>query len=517
MKLFLISFFIFISFSLKSQTITDSLVFFSNDEKLYFQKLKSETSFLLISQIDSVENNLPNKFSKDFYSFLDELNNKTSKMKMNKRVNFIYDNIHAKYFKKYVTNPNFIEIFTKSDFNCVTATALYSIAFDYLKIPYQIKEKPTHVYLLAYPETYRIIIETTTPNNGYKAVNKTELDNYKKYLLSYKLLSAEEAKSYDSEKIFNEYYVQDTTINLTNLIGIQYFNNSVKYSEKNNYKLALIQAEKAHELHKKDYIKKWINFIIIKLLEEQNKTLSNYDFYNILYKFYNYNKGNDIVEQYIKEKYSKHAIEIIKETNGDLKLDSIKNTFANRFEEKSLREDLIYNSNIILAEHYFYALNFIKTLNYLSASYKKENSDLNLSICRSVILHFDKITSASRGLDSLKKYENIFPFLKDEPNVQGFGVWCYMTLTAKYFNNNDFEIGLKFLNEFREKYKSNGTAIYRDVNIGSGYGAASSYYFRKQIFTKAKELLIEGLEFAPESEELIRKMKYFETPYYQKF
>ena len=502
---------------MKSQTINDSLVFFSNDEKFNFQKLKTETSFLLISQIDSVDNNLPNKFSKDFYSFLDELNNKTSKLKMNKRVNFIYDNIHAKYFKKYVANPNFIEIFTKNEFNCVTATALYSIAFDYLKIPYQIKEKPTHVYLLAFPETYRIIIETTTPNNGYKAVNETELENYKKYLLSYKLISVDEAKSYDSEKIFNEFYVQDTTINLTNLIGIQYYNNSVKYSEKNNFKLALIQAEKAFELHKKDYIKKWINFIIIKLIEEQNKTISNNEFFNLLLKFYTYNKGNDIVEQYIKEKYSKKAIEIIKETNGELKLDSIKNSFADKFENKSLKEEIIYNSNIILAEHYYYALDVLKALELLSKSYKKENKQLNLLISKCILIHFEKITSASKGLDSLKKYENIFPFIIEEARIQSFGVWCYMAMVEKYFESNESETGLIFLNEFREKYKPNANTIYKNKFIGKGYGEASSYYFRKQDFTKAKELLREGLEFAPESEELNRKLKYFDTPYYQKF
>lgn len=80
-----------------------------------------------------------------------------------KRIKRIYNTIHNTFLEKYNIEAHFSDIFINGNYNCVSATALYSYVFESLEIPYKIKETPTHVYLVVYPKSYKIYIETTVP------------------------------------------------------------------------------------------------------------------------------------------------------------------------------------------------------------------------------------------------------------------------------------------------------------------------------------------------------------------
>ena len=85
--------------------------------------------------------------------------------KEKKRIKFIYDAFHDTFLKKYNSSVFFSEIFKNGNYNCVTATALYCYVFEKLDIPYKVKDLPTHVYLIAYPDLYNIKLETTVQGN----------------------------------------------------------------------------------------------------------------------------------------------------------------------------------------------------------------------------------------------------------------------------------------------------------------------------------------------------------------
>ena len=76
-----------------------------------------------------------------------------------KRIKRIYNTIHNTFLEKYNIEAHFSDIFINGNYNCVSATALYSYVFESLEIPYKIKETPTHVYLVVYPKSYKIYIE----------------------------------------------------------------------------------------------------------------------------------------------------------------------------------------------------------------------------------------------------------------------------------------------------------------------------------------------------------------------
>ena len=240
------------------QSDLDSSYFNSKKEIQLFNDYDNETAFDLLYLIDSKESS--SKLEKDkasFFNYLNTLATKISKKKNKRVATMIYESIHDKYFTKYVDNPIFSDIFNLREYNCVTATALYAIALNHLKIPYEIKEMPTHVYLVAFPKTDKILFETTTPQAGTFDVKQKQIEEYKNYLIENKLITSAEA---NNEDFFRKHYLQDSTITIKQLIAVQYYNNSIKYAEKENHKKALHQVEKAYHFYQTGYIKDWMNY-----------------------------------------------------------------------------------------------------------------------------------------------------------------------------------------------------------------------------------------------------------------
>lgn len=508
MKLLISAILTAITSILSSQSISYDYTFTSAAEESNFREYDQSKSFYLLYYLNNEEDDKSDLHLKEYYQFLDNLNEKTSNKKDDKRVKIIYKEIHERYFKKYILNPEFYEIFSRNEYNCVTATALYAIAFDYLKIPYEIKETPTHVYLVVFPSTYRVVFESTSPQNGYMPVNVKQIEAYKDYLLSNKIISPDEAKSLGVDQIFSKYILSDSTINLANLIGVQYYNTSLDYINKDDYKLALSHAEKARKLHDAIYIKDWINLILLDLLNDQIAELPSIEYCIVINKLLQNNIENREFDSKILALLHAYAFRIIEKQDGLDKLDSINNCLSNIVANDSLVGEIQYFNNILLAEYYFKSLEIEKSLYYLEKSYRPDNKKINLFLIECLGKKLGTIPIGEKGLDTLYRYENIFPFIKEDPNIQEFGVWCYMKIIYNHFELGEESEGIKRMNDFRKKYKPGGNAIYNDDKIGLGFGAASAFYVRKNNYRKAKAILEEGLKYVLESLELKRKLKY---------
>jgi hypothetical protein len=197
-----------------------------------------------------------------FYSYLKglDLENKGGK-KNSKRVKYVYENVHQAFLTKYQAKNHFSEIFENGYYNCVSATALYSMAFDYFQIPYAIKEKPNHVYPVAYPQSDLVVVETTNPMVGSIAFSDQFKRLYVENLRKQKLVSNQEVQNTDPTKLFDQYFFRaETNITLDQLVGIQYMNNGIfKFEDDdfiNSYKL----WEKAYLFYKTDQV---INGLVV--------------------------------------------------------------------------------------------------------------------------------------------------------------------------------------------------------------------------------------------------------------
>ncbi|HEY0741454.1 MAG TPA: hypothetical protein VGD40_08330, partial [Chryseosolibacter sp.] len=184
-------------FGQESLVLPADLTFSSEFEKAMFDahlnKTKPEAFKLFIASGQTLNEQAIDQAFQHFDLFIKRVNTEKVLSKRNdKKVKLVYDDVHDTFLRKYELENRFEDIFINGHYNCVSATALYALVFEKLNIPYVIKEKPTHVYLIAYPSTERIIVETTTPAGGFITFNPQFKQSYVKILRDQKLITAQE-------------------------------------------------------------------------------------------------------------------------------------------------------------------------------------------------------------------------------------------------------------------------------------------------------------------------------------
>ena len=238
----------------------DSLVFFnelkfeSDFERTMFNTYLNNTDSshlaLFLATNPDMDQELYSKYRQQYDAHLRALPmDKIYKKKKDKQIKAMYDEVHNRFFKKYEEINDFSSIFSKGYYNCVSATALYGMIFSQLNIPYIIKEKPTHVYLVAYPGTENVVVESTDPTGGFMTASDKYKEVFVEQLKNAKIISAEEFASKSVMQLFDEYYFSDPDISLIELAGIQYTNHALYALDNTKNRQAYTLLEKAHYLY----------------------------------------------------------------------------------------------------------------------------------------------------------------------------------------------------------------------------------------------------------------------------
>jgi hypothetical protein len=186
----------------------------------------------------------------DFYQFVDANANKKKK-NLKKFVDYLFDNIHARFLKKYQYNILFDRIFKDGVYNCVTASALYALVFEHYGIPYHLKELPTHVYIVVDPNGAPIVIEPTDPNGNYFAHADAFKKEFVNQLLEAKLVTASEIQTEGVPALFNQHYFKHPNgyLSIRQLVSLLYSNFGIALSERKEVTNTVAAIEKAYWLY----------------------------------------------------------------------------------------------------------------------------------------------------------------------------------------------------------------------------------------------------------------------------
>lgn len=81
---------------------------------------------------------------------------------------YTYYYVHRKFLRQYKEFSSLNLTIGEGQYDCLTATALYSYFFTELGIPFSVVENNYHIYVLVFPGTQdEVLIETTDPKNGF--------------------------------------------------------------------------------------------------------------------------------------------------------------------------------------------------------------------------------------------------------------------------------------------------------------------------------------------------------------
>jgi tetratricopeptide (TPR) repeat protein len=474
----------------------------------HFQNKKSDPFLLLMANGNLLNEEAIQQAERDFYSHIALLQDEKIQLKKNdKKTRYVYDDIHRKFLKKYEEGNRFEEIFKNGFYNCVSASALYALAFNKLNIPYVIKEQPSHVYLIAYPETDRIKVETTSPINGSQTIDAKFKEMYVKMLKEQKLISAQEYAMQDINTLFDKFYFSDQEdITLLNLVGIQYMNDGLYQYNDHKYEESFAQIEKAYLFfphEKTEYLLRLTASQAFEARKQKDTIQATY-----LGKLSRYkNIGVD------KEMITGEFVRVIREllfTEGKkqqltLYYQKLKQLIYDADLKKEI--DFIYNYEcgrlLYNQAKYKDAVPYFETALQLKPKDQDTNTLFISAVGESLRATADNLTI----IKTLDSYIQKYPDLHDNNIFNNLIAATYLIQFGIEYSTEKSVQGDKYKVLFEAHCaKYPGLTINSDL-IGQAYSVAAVYYFRKGQNTKAKSIISKGLEISPNNYELLQRQQ----------
>ncbi|TRX58362.1 hypothetical protein FNH22_13515 [Fulvivirga sp. M361] len=139
-------------------------------------------------------------------------------------VSAVFYKTHRKFLKRYRELTSFADMLRTGNYDCLSATTLYSHLFQKLSIRHEIVETNYHIYINVMLEEGNILIESTDPLYGF--VSNTKEIEERLQGFEARNNSNTGKRSYTFKAKLNDPVTRDE------LVGLQYYNASIKaYNE----------------------------------------------------------------------------------------------------------------------------------------------------------------------------------------------------------------------------------------------------------------------------------------------
>ena len=519
--LLFLSVLLFVCVDLSAQSSKDTLIRFSDlsfnneDERLLFEKylIQKDSSVLIdlfLIPLDRSKRISTKSATEKINRSVLYINENFSSAKSNaKKIKLTYDYIHKTFFKVYKLSNSFSEIFISGEYNCVSASALYSFIFEKTNIPFSIKEKPTHVYLYAYPNSDKILIETTSPDFGYYQFSVQFVSKYVEDLYRSKQISKEEYDSENVNNLFNKYFFSDKDISLRQLLGLQFFNYGIFSSDKKEHKLALDWFKMAYVI----YPSKSVFYVMQDALFEQltnvkYNELSDIDNFLLLVRYYECEKNESFRIKVLNEFVKIKDAQLINANNVDLFIKSHQ-LISSEIKDSVLRNDIDFV--------YWYEMSRVAILSgkndnidtYLYNAYflNPSNVDLRALISHRVLNKISNFSDSKKVMDDLNASTKKYPFVKDNENVLEVLNNCYLDIAYMSYAQQKIKKGEEYIAIFESNTKEDSNNSINQRYVESAYCEACACYYRVGNKVKAKAMLLQGLKYAPDNFALKERLR----------
>ena len=425
----------------------------------------------------------------------------TSKSEV-KKVKYVYDYVHKLFLKVYKLQNSFSDIFTKGEYNCVSASALYAIIFTKLEIPFNVIEAPQHVYLVAYPQTFKVLIETTSPEKGYYQFNDNYIHQYIKSLYNSKLISKSEYENNSANQLFDKYYFSSKGLTLPEVVSLQYSNYSIYNLEEKKYAEATEEIKKAYFLNSYERNKYILKSTLIYNVQNNKYEKKEHILDLALLCRFRIQNDDELSNEFIKNEFLRLTEnQLISNSNYKLYDESYK-SIIKEVSDTLLNKEISYTYHYELARlGYLNNKDSAYELPNLRAAYKINPKNANL---QSIILNYLERELKEKNdprdviklMDQNSKY---FDFTNDNNGFNSVKANCILELSYQSFAVNDITKGENYLKEFENLMNTKKETRPNENFIEKAYSFAAGIYYKKGNIAKAKQTLKNGLIYSPDN------------------
>jgi len=491
---------------INAQSGSDSLIRFSDlkyhsdfekQSILNFNGDSSNALNLFLAIDENMSNEKAESIKKVYLSIYSDLSQKKiESKKINKKIKLSYSNVHKRFLKKYNDNEYFPEIFNTGTYNCVSASMLYALIFDNLKIPYKVKASSNHVYLVANPGSNSIVIETTNPSFEKAIFNGEFKQNYVNYLRTSKLISESEYKNKSTEEIFEEKFNEVKDAEYHNLPGFQYYNKAVSKLQNNDIENGLVLSQKAYYFYPDNQVKTLLYTALLFQIEKCSfDKVSDIDYLAQLSRFENIdlNTINGIFNNIVNNK--------LQYIDKEQFCDSLCERLISQISDQKTIDEIIFSYNMQMSYRY---QNSDKVEPYIikALEIKGNYVDANKIMENYLFRKLNSIHKPYALLDTINNIEKRYDFENITPLFKEYKLIAILKIADYLYGQRKITEGNKYLKRFEENFEPPIINPILEYSIANAYRSIAIYYYYKGSKTKAKSYVDKGLKYVPNSRSL---------------
>jgi hypothetical protein len=427
-----------------------------------------------------------------------------------KELKKIYRDIHEAFFKQYTENPSFNQIFIDGNYNCVTASALYALLLDKLAVGYNIRETPTHVYIVAAPTSHNVVFETTTPGIMVYSLNEKAKTQYLEYLASNKIISKEELVSGDKNELFDKHFYNDKPITIRELAGLMYYNLGVASLGVNNYVEAYKSFEKAYFLYPGTKLKYVLGMSLTSVMFNTEK-VSEEEKLPYLRRYLEVGDKQNIKE-ISADFFQKASKNYLFQHPDPRKFKEVYGIIISGITDSASLNELRHDYYMDFSHYYSAKQDADSSLLYLDSLYALNKNNLHVQELLGQVMQ-DKIREMPEksAIDSIQYYFDKYPFIKSRSMLNEYFVYCLSRQVYTYYDNENAREGQKYLQLLRQVLDGKPALAQKSEQYTmSAVGEVCGYYVRRQEYKNARELLLFMKSLLPENEEVKRRLTHVE-------
>ncbi|GGH14543.1 hypothetical protein FAZ19_07365 [Sphingobacterium alkalisoli] len=436
---------------------TKYITYHSKAEEKQFEHLEGSAQNLKLILLTDLDEHVAEAEIAKLDRFIAGLGwSQTNNQKPNKKLKHLFKQVHNAYLRKYDGRSSTSKMFTDGSYQCVSASILYAYIFEKLGIPYEIKEQPTHVYVVAFPQLQNILIETTDPMVGVYIADTKAQAKYVQSLVKNKYLEQEYVNKVGVEKAFNEFMYGKTNISFKELVGLAFYNLGIFAAEDENPEMAYSNFYKTNKLYpaKKH---EFLQYDILTTLANESK-LEKLDDWDALIILAN-NTDREDNKMLLKHRFSVQVNNDLIISRKREQIQEIHKHIKSSLTDTALMKVLDNNYYFESARSYTLSAEYEKALPLLE-EILATNTDSPFA--QSMLLNsiHQTVLQSSPTAESIEKLNNWilkYPELRADPNIQHYIVFYYRSTTDNHLNNDRFPDALKsyrqFVNELQNDCK----------------------------------------------------------------
>jgi hypothetical protein len=436
----------------------------------------------------------------DFYAQLDAA--KLSTQPLAKQVHSIFDLAHHRLLTKYEDAATFDRTMQDGVYNCVSASALYALIFEHYQLPYAIRQKPTHVYLVADPQGSNITVETTAPTFGYFLPDAKFKKAYVDFLVDHKLVSQQELQQQGMEQLFQQKFQADKSISLPQLISLQYYNQGVLALQASDAEKAHHAFQKAEKLYPTTETTYLLTQSLAARLEGNN--YNKLEEVELLTEFYARQPGTKYRDECVNN-FKALTQKFLLERGDTATYRNVYHLFLNSVPDTATRHSLAYVYYMQRGRMLALQQQGAQAFPLLLQAYRHNQVSPELQgLITAVVQDEINVHRNSVGmLQRLDKYSTDYPFLRNTSPMRQAYLFSYGRAAYDAFVSNKRPEGRKYLTAFEQAYARKDATIDTPL-VATLYLAASVAAGKAHDLAGARAYARKGLTYEPTNSDLKR-------------